>query len=132
MHTDTRQTFGHLLPPLVAAANCKQCAHPQRVHNHVQSRQSRRHRDIILLAFCQPSCHIRFAQPRNKLTGATQQQWQQLTGAGAGAKGGEQRKQWGERMLPRSGELSGAHFMPHLTYIWADDDDGDDFAAQNL
>lgn len=81
-----------------------------------------------MLAFCQPSCHIRFALPRNKLTGATQQQ---LT---------RQRveQEWGERMLPRSEELSGAHFMPHLTYIWADDDgddddgDGDDFAAQNL
>lgn len=111
------------------------CPPPEGPRSHPRSRQSRRHRDIILLAFCQPSCHIRFALPRNKLTGATQQQQRQLTGEELGQR---VELEWGERMLPRSEELSGAHFMPHLTYIWADDDDdygdgdGDDFAAQNL
>lgn len=79
--------------------------------------QSQRHRDIILLAFCQPSCHIRFTLPRNKLTGANTAAADRRQ-RGAGTERG-QTSQWSERMLPRSEELSGAHFMPHLTYIWA-------------
>lgn len=63
------------------------CPPPEGPRSHPRSRQSRRHRDIILLAFCQPSCHIRFALPRNKLTGATQQQLTRQ-GSGAGAEGG--------------------------------------------
>lgn len=91
---DTWQTFGHLLAQLVAGGAVWK--------NEADVWKSLRH--IILLAFCQPSCHTRFGE--RSLLGSPATSWQQKKGGGLkvarGWDGGPWNDGWVAEVLSRT------------------------------